>query len=77
MESLWLKKIKRITKLDPFYMSVVNKMEIEISFKIPTAAIVNNKILLNPYFVSKLSNEHVNDMMQHEINHILYNKGLL
>lgn len=72
MESLWIKKIKTITKLDPFYMDIFEKLEVSISSKVRTACIIENKLLLNPYFVSKLSNKNVNEMILYEINYIIW-----
>ena len=71
MESLWIRKIRKIASLHPHYAKLFSKLPITIDARIPTVGLVDNAILVNPYFVSKLTNAQWSSVVIHEINHFL------
>jgi predicted metal-dependent peptidase len=76
--SLWVEKriIPVIDSIDrALVRRVIKRLDIVPTHKIPTAGVLNDKLLLNPSWMSRLSLHEKQQVITHEFLHICMRKG--
>lgn len=78
MKSLWASKVKSLMIKELanhqdtyFYSKLLEYIEIVPTHSMPTFALVghNKRLLINPYFASKLNLQELSSIFKHEIHH--------
>lgn len=76
-KSLWANKIHKISikesQSEPFINQCISNMNFFVSSQVNTIAMLNQQILLNPSFISGLSNKEIISLVKHEVYHHIVN----
>ena len=77
-KSLWTNKIHQISikesQSEPFINKIISNMNFFVSSQVSTIAMLNQQVLLNPSFISGLSNKEISSLVKHEIYHHILNR---